>query len=80
MVVLALKPPQSINELCTFLGLVQYHWDLWEKRSHLLVQLTDIVSECGQTKATCKNQTKKRPWYWIHDHQKAFEGIKCVIA
>lgn len=34
------QPPQFVKELRTFLGLVQYIWDLWEKCIHLLVSLT----------------------------------------
>ncbi len=77
---LALKPPQSVKELCTFLGLVQYYQDLWEKHSHLLVPLTDHIVECGETNATCKIQAKKRSWYWTDKHRDSFEGIKHIIA
>ncbi|KAL7477367.1 LOW QUALITY PROTEIN: hypothetical protein ACHAW6_003176, partial [Cyclotella cf. meneghiniana] len=79
-VVLALNPPKSVKELCTFLGLAQYYQDLWEKLSHLLAPLTDLVGKCGETKATHHNQTKKKPWFWTDKHQEVFEGIKHVIA
>ena len=78
--VLALKPPQSVKELHTFLSLVQYYQDLWGKHSHLLPSLTDLVGECSEIKATRKNQTKTRPWYWADKHQEALEGIKLVIT
>ena len=79
MTVVALKPPQSVKELCTFLGLAQYYQDLWGKLSHLLAPLTDLVGKCGETKATHQNQTKKKPWYWTDKQQEAFEGINWLL-
>ena len=57
--ILALNPPTNVKELCKFLGMVQYYHDILEKRSHLLAPLTDLVGECGHTKVTRKNKTKK---------------------
>ena len=78
--ILAIKPPNTVKELRKFLGMVQYYRDLWEKRSHLLAPLTDLVGECGVTKATRKNKTKKKPWYWDSSHQEAFDAIKQQLA
>jgi hypothetical protein len=50
--ILAIEPPQSVKQLRRFLGMVQYYRDLWDKRSHLIAPLTDLVGECGQTKET----------------------------
>ena len=61
--ILALKEPTNVKELRKLLGMVQYYRDMWEKRSHLVAPLTDLVGECGQTKTTKKNGTKKKPWY-----------------
>ena len=60
--------------------MVQYYHDLWEKRSHLLAPLTDLVGKCGQTKTTCQNKTKKMKWHWDESHQKAYDGILQVLA
>ncbi len=46
----------------------------------MLVPLTELVSKCSETKATGKNWTKKRPWYWTEKHWEAVERIKCVDA
>jgi len=39
--------------------------DVWEKRSHLLAPLSDLVAECGHTKEIKKKGTKKRLWYMV---------------
>ena len=53
---------------------------MWEKRSEMLAPLTDLVAECGVTKATKRKGTKKRPWHWDAIHQKAFDDVKATIA
>jgi hypothetical protein len=78
--ILALKPPTSVKSLRTFLGMIQYYRDLWEKRSHLLAPLSDLVADCGVTKATKKNKTKKKPWHWDKIHQDCFDQIKVLLA
>ena len=35
--ILAIEPPRNVKDLRKFLGMVQYYRDVWEKRSHLLV-------------------------------------------
>jgi hypothetical protein len=42
--------------------------------------LTDLVGECGETKATKKNVSKKKPWRWESTHQQAFDKVKATIA
>jgi len=78
--ILALTPPKSVKDLRKFLGMVQYYRDLWKGRSHLLAPLSDLVGECGHTKATRKNNTKKKKWYWTDEHQKAYDDVKKAIA
>ena len=45
--ILALMPPKIVKELRRFLGMVQYYRDLWERRSHLIAPLTDLLGEVG---------------------------------
>ncbi len=78
--ILALNPPNNVKELCWFLGMVQYYRDMWQKRSEMLAPLTDLIGECGETKTTKKNKTKKRPWRWESIHQQAFDNVKATIA
>ncbi len=60
--ILALNPSNNFKELRHFLGMVQYYWDMWVKRSEMLAPLTNLVGECGKTMTTIKNETKKKPW------------------
>jgi hypothetical protein len=53
---------------------------MWAKHSEMLAPLTNLVGECGETKATKKNGTKKKPWRWESIHQQAFDNIKATIA
>jgi hypothetical protein len=78
--ILALNPPKSVKELRRFLGMVQYYRDMWAKRSEMLAPLTDLVGECGETEATKKNGTKKKPWRWGSIHQQAFDDVKATIT
>jgi hypothetical protein len=57
--ILALNPPNNVKELRHFLSMVQYYWDMWARRSEMLAPLTDLVGECGETKTTRMNKTKK---------------------
>ncbi len=60
--------------------MVQYYRDMWEKQSEMLAPLTDLVGECGQTKVTKANGTKKVPWHWYEKHQKSFDLVKATIV
>jgi hypothetical protein len=46
----------------------------------MLAPLTDLVGECGETKTTKKNKTKKKPWQRGSIHQQAFDNVKATIA
>jgi hypothetical protein len=78
--ILALNPPNNIKELRHFLRMVQYYWDMWARSSEMLASLTDLVGECGETKTTRMNKTKKKPRQWDPIHQQAFDNAKAVIA
>ncbi len=78
--ILALNLPNNVKELRHFLGMVQYYWDMWARRSEMLAPLTDLVGECGETKTTRMNKTKKKPWRWDPFHQQAFDNVKAAIA
>jgi hypothetical protein len=69
--ILALNPPNNIKELRHFLRMVQYYRDMWAKQHEKLAPLTGLVGECGKTKTTKYNKTKKKLWRWDPIHQKA---------
>jgi hypothetical protein len=46
----------------------------------MLALLTNLVGECGETKPTKKNKTKKKPWWWESIHQQAFDNVKATTA
>jgi hypothetical protein len=60
--------------------MVQYYRDMWARRSEMLAPLTALVGECGETKTTRINKTKKKPWQWDPIHQEAFDNVKAAIA
>ena len=60
--------------------MVQYYRDTWARCSEILAPLTNLVGECGHTKVTKANKTKKKPWHWDNIHQQAFETVKATIA
>jgi hypothetical protein len=78
--ILALNLPNNVKELRHSLGMVQDYWDMWARRSELLARLTDLVGECGVTKTTRINKTKKKPWRWDPIHQQVFDNVKAAIA
>ena len=57
--ILAIQPLTNVKDLRKFLGMVQYCWDLWKKRSDMLAPLTDLVGECSCTKMIKKKGMKK---------------------
>ena len=56
---LSINPPNNVKEFNRFLGMIQYYRDIWAKHSKLLAPLTDLVVECGQTKATKAKMNQK---------------------
>eukprot|EP00804_Cyclotella_cryptica_P013535 CCRYP_017229-RA/>CCRYP_017229-RA protein AED:0.35 eAED:0.35 QI:0/0/0/1/0/0/2/0/266 len=78
--IFTLTPPQNVKQLRGFLGMVQYYRDIWGRHSEILAPLTNLVGECGHTKVTRANKTKKRLWHWDDVHQQAFDTVKATIA
>ncbi len=79
-VIFALNPPNNIKELRHFLGMVKYYQDMWARCSEMLAPLTDLMGDCGETKTTKMNKTKKKPWRWDLIHQQAFDNVKTAIT
>lgn len=66
--IIAMKPPTSVKELRSFLGLVTYYRDMWPRRSHILAPLTDLL------------KLKKGTFAWPDSCQKAFEEMKAMVS
>jgi hypothetical protein len=78
--ILVLNPPNNVKKLRHFLRMVQYYRDMWVRHSEMLAPLTHLVGECGETKTTRMNKTKKKPWQWDPIHQQAFDNVKAAMA
>ncbi len=46
----------------------------------MLAPLSNLVGECGHTKVTKANKTKKVPWHGDMIHDQAFDNVKATIA
>ena len=46
----------------------------------MLSPLTDLVGECGHTRATRATKTTRMPWHWDDVHQTTLDNIKTAIA
>jgi len=65
--VLKIAEPKTRKELRSFIGVVNYHRDMWVRRSHVLAPLAALTS-------------KTTEWKREPQHQKAFAMAKRIIA
>ena len=62
-----MKLSKNQKQVCSFIDLVDYYRDMWEKRSHLLRPLTALTS-------------KKVKLKWTFVEQKTFNEIKLIVT
>jgi hypothetical protein len=62
-----LKAPTNVRQLRHFLGMVNYYWDMWKRRSHILAPLNKLTG-------------KGVPYTWGPEQDSAFKEIKRVMA
>ena len=65
--IIAIKPPTTVKQVRSFVGMVNYYCDMWKRRSHLLTPLTALTQ-------------KGHKFKWTDLEQKAFDEIKRVLA
>ena len=73
--ILNLALPTKLKELHRVLGIVQFYRDIWEKWSHVLAPLTDLVCELSSSKHKCSKKV-----IWTDIHKKASDEKKKIIA
>ena len=67
-----LKPPKTLKQLRSFLGMVNYYRDMWKSRSHMLAPLTELTRG--------KKGDKRKPIQWTKELNDCFENIKKHIS
>ena len=72
--ILDLEAPTNVKQTRRVLGIIQYYRDIWEKRSHILAPLTNLVA--GQN----KNSKTKTKFIWTDECQRAFNDLKKIVA
>jgi len=79
--ILDLDRPKNIKDVRKVLGMVQYYRDLWEKRSHVLAPLSDLIGEYSpKGKKNKKKQKSIKKFVWTDEHEKAFLQMKKIVS
>ncbi len=67
--ILDMQRPTNKTEVRHFVGMVQYYRDLWPRRSHILLPLTELTKG-----------SKKGPIAWTDECEQAFTEMKRLFA
>ena len=62
-----MTPPKNTKEVRVLIGIINYYWDMWARRSYLLHPFTVLTSN-------------KAKFKWIDVEQKVFDYIKLDVA
>ena len=66
--VLKVGPPKNVKQLRGSIEVINYYRDMWSKRAHVLLSLTDAVGKC-------RNKNDKIKFGWTSEMNKAFKEI-----
>ena len=58
--ILDMKEPSNLGQLCSFLGMVTHHRDMWPRRSHILSPLAELIG----TKKFLWNEAQDLDCWW----------------
>jgi hypothetical protein len=64
------KPPKTLKQLRSLLGLINYYRDMWKRWSHILTPLKGLT----------KVPRGSKPFKWEEAQDKAFQEIKKLIS
>ena len=67
--IMDIKRPQTVKEVKSLIGLVQYYRDMWQRRSHILSPLTDV-----------SNGKKNQKIQWNNELENAFNEMKRMVS
>jgi putative transposase len=65
--ILALKQPETVKQLWSFVGAVKFYQDMFPEQSHILPPLTALA-------------TGKEPIQWSKECQASFDTMKALLA
>jgi hypothetical protein len=68
--ILALAPPQTVKQLQSFIGMINFYRDMWRHRAYILTPLTTMT----------KVLNKKFRQNWNTECDKAFAKVKAMIC
>ena len=64
--ILHLQPPTNVNQLLSFLGMVNYYQDMWPHHTDVLAPLTELTGKCS--------------FIWMTKCQQAFDQMKALVS
>ena len=67
--IVQLDRPNTVTQLRSFIGMINFYRDFWQKRSHILAPLTALTKT-----------PKGQPLNWTEECTKAFQQIKAILT
>jgi hypothetical protein len=68
--ILALAPPKTIKQLCSFIGMINFYRDMWQHCAHILTPLTALM----------KVPKSQFNLHWNAECDRAFAAVKAMIC